>query len=54
VARARALVSYGKGNREPALLQALLRLEQEGRKAGFLYALEAIDDALSNQANLPR
>ncbi|WP_087632758.1 adenylate/guanylate cyclase domain-containing protein [Caballeronia telluris] len=52
VARARALVSHGKGNRDPASMKELRRLELEGRRSGFLYALEAINDALTSQSNL--
>ncbi|SAK84182.1 adenylate/guanylate cyclase [Caballeronia temeraria] len=52
VARARALVAHGRGERGPASLQALEWLEQAGSNAGFLYALEAVKDALSSQANL--
>ncbi|MFP3558036.1 adenylate/guanylate cyclase domain-containing protein [Paraburkholderia sp. SIMBA_049] len=51
VARARALVSYGRGNRDQASLTELQRLKEEGRKLGFLYALPAIDAALVDQAN---
>ncbi|MFP3566227.1 adenylate/guanylate cyclase domain-containing protein [Paraburkholderia sp. SIMBA_030] len=51
VARARALVSYGRGNRDLASLTELQRLEEEGRKLGFLHALQAIDAALVGQAN---
>ena len=46
VARARALVAHGKGDRKAASTDALQRLAQEGRKRGLLYALAAIDDAL--------
>ncbi|MGF6300879.1 MULTISPECIES: ATP-binding protein [Paraburkholderia] len=49
VARARALVSYGKGNRDLASLNELRRLKQEGGKSGFLYAIQAIDAALSRE-----
>ncbi|WP_321795675.1 adenylate/guanylate cyclase domain-containing protein [Caballeronia sp. J97] len=52
VARARALVAYGKGDRDAASLQALRRLEQAGEEAGFVYALEAIRGALSSETNL--
>ncbi|MCG7403967.1 MULTISPECIES: adenylate/guanylate cyclase domain-containing protein [Caballeronia] len=46
VARARALVAHGKGDRKAASTDALQRLAQEGRKRGLVYALAAIDDAL--------
>ncbi|MGF6851899.1 hypothetical protein [Paraburkholderia sp. CI3] len=51
VARARALVSYGTGNRDPASLKELQRLRQEGSGLGFLYALQAIEAALSGEAD---
>ncbi|MDR5743779.1 adenylate/guanylate cyclase domain-containing protein [Caballeronia sp. LZ029] len=52
VARAHALVSYGKGDRNAALMNELQRIGHEGRKSGFIYALEAIDGALSGESNL--
>jgi len=52
VGRARALVSYGRGDRNAALIKELQRIRQEGRKSGFIYALEAIDRALVSQSNL--
>ncbi|WP_429342534.1 hypothetical protein [Paraburkholderia sp. GAS42] len=51
VARARALVSYGRGNRDLASLNELQQLKEEGRRLGFLHALLAIDAALVGQAN---
>ncbi|WP_061173129.1 adenylate/guanylate cyclase domain-containing protein [Caballeronia pedi] len=50
VARARALVACGKGNRDAALSDELDRLGEAGRKMGFLYALQRIDGARSAQA----
>jgi tetratricopeptide (TPR) repeat protein len=47
VARARALVGNAKGDRNPLSLAELERLRREGRKFGFLYALQPIDAALS-------
>ncbi|MGF6971011.1 class 3 adenylate cyclase/tetratricopeptide (TPR) repeat protein [Paraburkholderia sp. WC7.3g] len=49
VARARALVSYGKGSRDLASLNELQRLKQEGGKSGFVHAIQAIDAALSGE-----
>ncbi|MBB5510202.1 adenylate/guanylate cyclase domain-containing protein [Paraburkholderia atlantica] len=54
VARARALVSYGTGKRDPALLKELQRLRQEGGSLGFLYALQTIDAALAREADRER
>ncbi|SPB15786.1 ATP synthase subunit beta [Caballeronia novacaledonica] len=52
VARARALASYGKGNRSAALMNELQQIRHEGQKSGFVYALAAIDRALSGEPNL--
>ncbi|BCQ28354.1 AAA family ATPase (plasmid) [Caballeronia sp. NK8] len=52
VARARALVACGRGNRDEALSEELERLSEAGRTMGFLYALQRIDGARSGQANL--
>lgn len=51
VARAHALAAYGSGNRDAASTSELRRLQQEGTRAGFLHALEAIEGALSSQSN---
>ncbi|SAL13872.1 adenylate/guanylate cyclase [Caballeronia peredens] len=50
VARARALVSYGKGIRDTASTKELERLQRVGREGGFVHALEAIDRACSGEA----
>ncbi|BAN27589.1 adenylate/guanylate cyclase domain-containing protein [Caballeronia insecticola] len=50
VARARALVAYGRGNREPSSVDQLRQLVQEGSAAGFVYAIEAINNALSSHS----
>jgi class 3 adenylate cyclase/tetratricopeptide (TPR) repeat protein len=50
VGRARALVAYGRGDRDPKMFDELRRIGDEGRKGGFLYALPAVDSALSVQA----
>ncbi|MCX4150086.1 MULTISPECIES: adenylate/guanylate cyclase domain-containing protein [Paraburkholderia] len=53
VARARALLSYGMGNRDVALMTELQRLKEEGQRFGFLHALPAIDAAVLGRANNP-
>ncbi|SAK58989.1 adenylate/guanylate cyclase [Caballeronia fortuita] len=50
VARGRALAAHGKGERNAVLTDELRRLEREGRQRGFIYALDAIDRALSGAA----
>ncbi|OYD59939.1 UNVERIFIED_ORG: SAM (Sterile alpha motif) domain-containing protein [Burkholderia sp. CF145] len=54
VARARALVSYGRGNRDAASLNELRRLTEQGRASGFLHAIQAIDALLTGEANKGR
>ncbi|TCG06791.1 adenylate/guanylate cyclase domain-containing protein [Paraburkholderia steynii] len=51
VARARALIAYGWGHRGPTSLAELQRLREKGAKLGFLHALQAIDTALTGQAD---
>ncbi|BFG77376.1 hypothetical protein PTKU46_54090 [Paraburkholderia terrae] len=51
VARAHALVAYGRGSRDAASLNELLRLRHEGRRLRFLYTPQAIDAAIMGQAN---
>ncbi|BCF92250.1 hypothetical protein PPGU16_53170 [Paraburkholderia largidicola] len=46
VARGRALIAYGRGDRGFALLGELQRLKEEGLRLAFRYALRAIDTAL--------
>ena len=46
VARARALIAHGRGERGAATVCELQRLREEGAALGFLHALPAIDTAL--------
>ena len=50
VARGRALIAYGRGDRAQALPEELQRLKEEGLRMDFLYALRAIDTALMGYA----
>src|SRR5262249_39063774 len=50
VARGRALVAAGRGRRDPATLDMLHRLRQEGVRLGYKLALPAIETALATIA----
>jgi tetratricopeptide (TPR) repeat protein len=47
IARGRTLSAFGRGERDPAILQALQRLGDEARKIGFHQSRRALDAALS-------
>ncbi|MBN3761705.1 AAA family ATPase [Burkholderia sp. Ac-20365] len=51
VARARALVALGRGNRDPEAFGRLRRLKEEGRTLGFLHLIPAIDAAIAGDTN---
>jgi class 3 adenylate cyclase/tetratricopeptide (TPR) repeat protein len=53
VARARALIAYGKGVRDAALLAELEKLREEGNNLGFVYALPTIDAAIAGETIKP-
>ncbi len=46
-ARARALAAHGRGERGADILVELQRLDEEGRRLGYLHALVAIDSAIA-------
>jgi class 3 adenylate cyclase/tetratricopeptide (TPR) repeat protein len=54
VARARALIAHGRGQRGPRSLAEFQRLQEEGGKLGFLCALQAISTALTDHADQAR
>jgi tetratricopeptide (TPR) repeat protein len=49
VARGRALVAYGRGRRDAALMAELARLREEGARLDFKLSLPAMEAALASQ-----